>query len=88
MYRYNPSESIFAGMTRAQKQQALTNAQQALLDLMSGEKGVTFSYTQGDGTRSVTYQQTSMSDLRMLIRQLQADLGMISRPRRPARFRW
>lgn len=88
MYRYDTAESIFSGMTRAQKLQALANAQQALLDLMAGEKGVTFSYTQGDGTRSVTYQQTSMSDLRMLIRQLQADLSIISRPRRAARFRW
>ncbi|EEH0833481.1 phage head-tail adapter protein [Salmonella enterica subsp. enterica] len=88
MYRYNSSESIFAGMTRAQKQQALANAQQALLDLMSGEKGVSFSYTQGDGTRAVTYQQTSMSDLRMLIRQLQTELGMTTCPRRPVRFRW
>lgn len=39
MYRYDPAESIFSGMTRAQKLQALANAQQALLDLMAGEKG-------------------------------------------------
>ncbi|EDD0485841.1 phage head-tail adapter protein, partial [Salmonella enterica subsp. enterica serovar Give] len=33
-------------------------------------------------------QQTSMSDLRMLIRQLQTELGMTTCPRRPVRFRW
>lgn len=44
MYRYNPCESIFAGMASVQKQQALANAQQALRDLMSGEKGVTFLF--------------------------------------------
>ncbi len=83
---YDASSSIFAGMTTAQKQTALANAQQAYLDLSTGAKGVSFSYTQGDGAKSVTYTQASIPNLVALIKQLQADLGLISRPRRATRF--
>ncbi|MBN9096070.1 MAG: phage head-tail adapter protein [Pandoraea pnomenusa] len=67
-------------------QQALTNAQAALIQLQSGQKGVSFSYAQGDGTKSVTYQQADIAALTALIRQLQQQLGIIPRARRSFRF--
>ncbi|MBQ0956939.1 gpW family head-tail joining protein [Serratia symbiotica] len=86
---FNRNTSLLAGaMTREQLQDALTKAQQAYIDLASGSRGVSFSYTQGDGTRSVSFQQTSMADLMALIQLLQAQLGINIRPRRPMRFRF
>jgi hypothetical protein len=43
-------------MTTAQLQAALAAAQTAFWKLMAGGQGVSFSYTQGDGTLSVTYR--------------------------------
>jgi hypothetical protein len=85
---YNPATSILAGMTTLQLQTALANAQAAYLQLQTGSKAVTLSYTQGDGSKSVTYQQASSGGLVMLIKQLQAQLGIVHRPRRPIRFRY
>ncbi|WMT13361.1 gpW family head-tail joining protein [Serratia fonticola] len=86
---FNRKTSLLAGaMTREQLQDALTKAQQAYIDLASGGRGVSFSYTQGDGTRSVSYQQASIGDLMALIQLLQAQLGIVPRPRRPVRFRF
>lgn len=78
--------SLFAGMNREQLQQALSQAQQAYLQLATGTKGVSFSYTQGDGSKSITYSQANMSQLTALILQLQEALGIICRARRPMRF--
>ena len=75
--------SLFAGMTTAALQTALANAQQAYLDLSTGAKGESYSYTQGDGSKSVTYTRTNLQSLAALIRQLQQQLGMIHRGRRP-----
>ncbi|MDA8092339.1 MAG: gpW family head-tail joining protein [Betaproteobacteria bacterium] len=83
---YNTTTSIFAGMSTAQLQAALSAAQQAYLDLSSGVKVVTASYTQGDGAKSVTYTQTDLPRVVALIKQLQAQLGIVTRPRRPIRF--
>ena len=86
---FNPNSSLLAGaLTPAQLQAALTTAQQAYLDLASGAKGVSFSYSQGDGTRSVSYQQTDIGQLTALIQLLQAQLGIVKRPRRALRFRY
>ncbi|EML9904648.1 phage head-tail adapter protein [Morganella morganii] len=78
--------TLLTGMSDAQLKQALVQAQQAYIDLSTGAKGVSFSYTQGDGTRSVSYQQTSLGDLLALIQTIQVMLG-ISR-RRPIRVRY
>lgn len=83
---FDPQTSIFAGMSRDALTQALSSAQSALIALQTGSKGVTFNYTQGDGARSVTYQQTDIAALTALIRQLQQQLGIINRSRRPIRF--
>lgn len=81
------SRTIFIGMSRQQLQELLGKAQQAYIELMSGNKGVSFSYTQSDGTRSVTYNQTSAQDLMALIQLLQVELGLAT-GRRAVRFRF
>lgn len=86
---FNRKTSLLAGaMTDDQLRDALAKAQQAYIDLAAGSRGVSFSYSQGDGTRSVSYQQSTLSDLLALIQLLQAQLGIIARPRRPVRFRF
>ena len=85
----NPKSSLLAGLlTAEQLQEALTKAQLAYLDLGAGEKGVSFSYSQGDGTRSVSYQQTDMTWLKSQIQLLQAQLGIVPRPRRALGIRY
>lgn len=79
---FDPATSIFAGMSTPQLQAALTAAQTAYTTLLTGNKPVTVSYTQGDGAKSVTYGKAEIGSLTMLIRQLQAQLGVIPRPRR------
>lgn len=85
---FRPNNSVLAGMTRVQLQEALNAAQAAYVNLMTGQQGVSFSYAQGDGTRSVTYQQTSLPQLMAFIQLLQTQLGIAPRPRRPIRFRY
>ena len=86
---FNRNTSLLAGsMTDEQLRDALQKAQQAYIDLTTGSRGVSFSYSQGDGTRSVSYQQTTLSELLGLIQLLQAYLGIVVRPRKPVRFRF
>lgn len=86
---FNRKTSLLAGaMTDDQLRDALAKAQKAYIDLAAGSRGVSFSYSQGDGTRSVSYQQSTLSDLLALIQLLQAQLGIIARPRRPVRFKF
>lgn len=80
--RYDP----FEGWTREAKQAALTSAQQALIDLASGNKGEAFAYTQGDGSKSVTYTRADMGTLQNLIQSLKYSLGMLGGSRRPRGF--
>lgn len=82
----DPRRSIFYGMTTAQLQAALASAQQAYIALSTGTKGVSFSYTQGDGTKSVTYAQTDTMRLVAMIDELKELLGIVRRSRRPMRF--
>lgn len=86
---FNRNTSLLAGsMTDEQLRDALQKAQQAYIDLTTGSRDVSFSYSQGDGTRSVSYQQSSLADLLALIQLLQAQLGIVARPRKPVRFRF
>lgn len=86
---FNRNTSLLAGsMTDEQLRDTLQKAQQAYIDLTTGSRGVSFSYSQGDGTRSVSYQQSSLADLLALIQLLQAQLGIVARPRKPVRFRF
>jgi hypothetical protein len=86
--RFNPNNSLLAGMSRAALQKALANAQQAYIDLTTGAKGESYSYTQGDGSRSVTYTKANVADLAALIQTLQAQLGIVQQPRRAIRLRF
>lgn len=80
--RYDPSSSVLAGMDAAMLRQRLAQMQQDYLDLSSGRKLQSASYTQGDGAKSISYTQASITQLTMAIRQLQAQLGIIGSPRR------
>ncbi|UMR99576.1 gpW family head-tail joining protein [Escherichia coli] len=82
----NNYSGVFAGMSREQLQAALAEAQRAYIELLSGRRGVSFSYAQGDGTRQVTYSQASVADLVALTESLQLALGL--RVRRPLTFRY
>jgi hypothetical protein len=75
----------FYGMTQAQLQAALAQAQAAYIALMTGQKGVTFSYAQGDGAKSVTYQATSLANILAFIMMLEQALGIPGSRRRPLR---
>ncbi len=83
---FDAQTSLLAGRSTAQLQTDLNNAQQAYIDLSSGAKGETYSYTQGDGSKSVTYTRANLGDLAALIRMLQQQLGIVNRARRPIRF--
>lgn len=86
--RYDPSKSILAGMDTTVLQNQLAAMQQAYLDLSTGAKGESFSYAQGDGSKSVTYTKANIGQLTMAIRQVQAQLGIICAPRRAITFRF
>ncbi len=79
-----PRATILTGMSQAQLLAALASAQAALVSWAPGGKVVTASYGQGDGTKSVTYNMTSMGQLTGWIMLLQQALGMGGR-RRPLR---
>lgn len=83
--RFNPRTSIFAGMPRHLLEQSLAEAQRAYVELSSGAKVVTAAYVQGDGSKSVTYTQASLPNIVVLIKELQAQLGIIRRARHPIR---
>ena len=85
MGNWNTATSILAGRPTAQLQADLAALQQAYIDLSSGAKGETYSYTQGDGAKSVTYTKANISQLVAAIREIQAQLGIITRARRPIR---
>jgi hypothetical protein len=80
------NNSLLAGMSRDVLQAQLTALQTAYLELAAGSKVVTASYSQGDGAKSVTYRQADMAALTQAIRTVQAQLGLISQPRRALRF--
>jgi len=83
---FNPAFSILAGRSTTQLQADLAALQQAYIDLSSGAKGESYSYTQGDGAKAVTYTRADIGQLTAAIRLLQAQLGIIAQPRRPTRF--
>lgn len=83
---FDPRSSILAGRSTAQLQQDLAQLQQAYIDLSSGTKGETYSYTQGDGAKSITYTRANLPQLIAAIKLIQAQLGIVTQPRRPVRF--
>jgi hypothetical protein len=85
---FNPNTSLLAGLSAAQLQADLAAAQQAYIDLSTGAKGESYSYTQGDGSKAVTYTRANLQALTALIRMLQQQLGVVKHARRPLRFRF
>ena len=80
---FTPRTNNFTGIPQATLQQWLAAAQQALHDLSTGAKGESYSYTQGDGSKSVTYTRANVEQLQAHINDLMYALGM--RRRRPLR---
>lgn len=83
---FNPNRSLLAGRSTAQLQTDLANAQQAYIDLSTGAKGESYSYSQGDGARAITYTKANLGALAAMIQLLQLQLGIVNHARRPVRF--
>jgi hypothetical protein len=83
---YPPRAGLLAGRARSQLQVDLDAAQAAYIQLSSGAKTASLSYSQGDGSRSVTYTQANIADLSALIITLQSALKIAGAQRRPVRF--
>jgi hypothetical protein len=66
----------FAGMSRTQLTARRAALQEALLSLAAGEKEVGVAYTQGTGSRSVTYRPGDEEKVRGVIRQINTALGV------------
>ena len=81
-----PPYDPYAGWTRAAKEAALASAQQAYMDLAMGNKGESFAYTQGDGSKSVTYTRADIGTLSQLIAALKQSLGICGGRRRAIGF--
>ena len=73
---FTPRINNFTGVSPAVLQQWLSDAQQAMHDLSIGGKGESYSYTQGDGSKSVTYTRANLADLQAHILALQYALGI------------
>lgn len=78
--RFNVNNTVVAGMSQEAMQTALTNAQTAYVQLISGVKVASVSY---DG-KSVSYRLDDISQLAAFIGLLQRALG-INRGRRAIR---
>ncbi|MGY2732379.1 hypothetical protein ACVWYO_000053 [Sphingomonas sp. UYP23] len=88
MGRYDPSKSLLAGMDTTILRQRLAQMQQDYLDISSGRKVESAGYAQGDGSKTVKYTAANLDQLSTVIRQLQAQLGIIPSPRRAIGFRF
>lgn len=82
-----PTTSILDGMADADLRALLPKLQSALIELSMGKKVQAVAYTQGNGSRSVTYTPTSAAQVTAMITAVQQKLGMSS-GRRPIRFRF
>ena len=81
-----PPYDPYAGWTREAKLAALQSAQQAAIDLATGNKGEAFAYTQGDGSKSVTYTRADLGAINQLIAALKQSLGICGGRRRAIGF--
>lgn len=75
--------SVFTGMPRTVLQANLAELQAAYISLAAGSKVESANYTQGDGSKSVTFSRANLGQLTALIAQLQKELGIIKHARRP-----
>lgn len=70
--------SILDGLPLEVLQARLTALQMAMLDLDSGSKVVTASYTQGDGAKQITYTQADRVSLRQTILAVQTQIDRLN----------
>jgi len=70
--------SILDGISADALRAQLAQMQQIYLDLMSGNKVQGASYTQGDGSRSVTYTMANISDLVQAILGVQSQIDALT----------
>lgn len=80
--RFDPDHSILAGMATEDLQAQLAALQKAYLDLSSGAKAVSVSYDQGGGAKTVSFTEAELPNLVQAIRLVQAQLGLVTHPRR------
>lgn len=78
--------SLYTGRSQQQLQIDLAKAQDALVEFDRGDLGVSFSYAQGDGIKSVVRTPAVRQNIVNSIREYQAALGIIRRARRPMGF--
>lgn len=78
---FEQSQSIFAGMSPATLQQALTSAQAALIALQTGQQVAAVSYGEGGGSKHTQFRATDVGKLTQMIAELQACLGLRRRAR-------
>lgn len=79
---FDPNTSLLAGVDTATLQGWLADAQAALARFSTGAQEVTVIVTGGGQHREVTFAKTEMATLTQWIKTLQAQLGIITRPRR------
>jgi hypothetical protein len=83
------SNSILDGLSLELLTARLTQMQLAYLDLSSGAKPQVVSYSQADGSKSVSYTQADLGRLAQAIKAVQAQIdalnGVTSNRRRPMR---
>jgi hypothetical protein len=70
--------SILDGLDVGILQARLASLQQAYLDLSSGARGETYSYTQGEGAKSVTYTRANLGDLTQAILVVQTQIDRVN----------
>lgn len=70
--------SILDGIDVTVLQARLDQMQQAYLDLTSGARGESYSYTQGDGSKSVTYTRSNIADLTQAIITVQSQIDLLT----------
>ena len=87
MSNYDPTTSDLALIPLATLQQWQVEAMLAVHQLSTGQKGESYSYTQGDGAKAITYTRANINDLRAWLAKLNAQLGLGS-GRRPMRVRF
>lgn len=80
--QFDPNTSVLAGLSTDALNAMLTAAQTALGNLMAGSMAETITVTGGGTHREVMFQRTDQANLIMWIKLLQAQLGIIRKPRR------
>lgn len=83
---FDPNSSLLAGMDQTALRASLAQAQQIYIQLTTGAQAESLSYTQGDGTRSVTYTRANLAQLAAAIQLMQAQLGIVRSPRKALRL--